>query len=189
MGLAHCAAIASPARRRNGRAGGGGGCLSAALPEKRAGCSLAAPASDHGPQICPLAAFPALAGVVILPAHPVKAVHGRFLARDDGVAPVALRRPIALGRSRRHSAPQARIDRPVDKRRASHPLPQAAFKLASFLRHSSLAQSLVDVAALFQIDRIVAIRVVPKAFDRKAWIERQTAFRFEARLCNTTELA
>jgi hypothetical protein len=26
-----------------------------------------------------------------------------------------------------HSAPQARIDRPVNKRRASHPLPQAAF--------------------------------------------------------------
>jgi hypothetical protein len=29
---------------------------------------------------------------------------------------------------------KTRIDRPVDKRRASHPLPQAAFKLASSLR-------------------------------------------------------
>ena len=36
---------------------------------------------------------------------------------------------------------QARIDRPVDKRRASHPIQQAAFKLASFLRQSRLAQS------------------------------------------------
>jgi hypothetical protein len=34
----------------------------------------------------------------------------------------ALLRRIALGRCRQHSAPQARIDRPVDKRRASHPL-------------------------------------------------------------------
>ena len=37
----------------------------------------------------------------------------------------ALRRRIALGRCRPHSAPQARIDRPVDKRRASHPVPKA----------------------------------------------------------------
>jgi hypothetical protein len=41
-----------------------------------------------------------------------------------------------------HNAPQARIDRPVDKRRASHPLPQAAFKLTSFLRHPGFAQAL-----------------------------------------------
>ena len=34
---------------------------------------------------------------------------------------------------------KARIDRPVDKLRASHQLPQAAFKLASFLRQSRLA--------------------------------------------------
>jgi hypothetical protein len=38
-------------------------------------------------------------------------------------------------------APQARIDRPVDKQRASHPLPQAAFKLASLLRQPRLAQA------------------------------------------------
>ena len=36
---------------------------------------------------------------------------------------------------------QARIDRPVDKRRASQPLPEAAFKLASFFRQPRLAQS------------------------------------------------
>jgi hypothetical protein len=41
----------------------------------------------------------------------------------------------------RLSACQARIDLPVDKRRASHPLPQAAFKLASFLRQPRLAQA------------------------------------------------
>jgi hypothetical protein len=45
---------------------------------------------------------------------------------------------IAGARSPLHSAAQARIDRPLNKRRASHPLPQAAFKLASFLRHARL---------------------------------------------------
>jgi hypothetical protein len=39
--------------------------------------------------------------------------------------PVALSSRIALGRCRQHTAPQARIDRPVDKRRASHPLPRS----------------------------------------------------------------
>ena len=39
--------------------------------------------------------------------------------------------------------PQARIDRSVDKRRALRPLPQAAFKLASFFREPRLAQALV----------------------------------------------
>jgi hypothetical protein len=48
-------------------------------------------------------------------------------AVEDGVTPAALRRRIALGRCRQHSAPQARIDRPVDKLRASHPLPLPRF--------------------------------------------------------------
>src|SRR6202041_2707429 len=59
----------------------------------------------------------ALAG----PAHAPQTV-------EDCVALVALRRRIALGHCRQHSAPQARIDRPVDKRRrASHPLPLPPF--------------------------------------------------------------
>jgi hypothetical protein len=39
------------------------------------------------------------------------------------------RHETASARRGPHSASQARIDRPVDKRRASHPLPQAAFSL------------------------------------------------------------
>jgi hypothetical protein len=42
---------------------------------------------------------------------------------------------------------KARIDRPVDKRRASHPLPQAAFKLASLLRHFSAAHAFIGALA------------------------------------------
>jgi hypothetical protein len=51
---------------------------------------------------------------------------------------------------------QARIDRPVDKRRASHPLPQAAFKVASFLRQPRLAHAFTNRLKLDQIRRVVA---------------------------------
>ena len=55
-------------------------------------------------------------------------------------------------------ASQARIDRPVDKQRASHPLPQAAFKLASSLRHPGLAHVFNDPLASLQENWIVALR-------------------------------
>ena len=41
----------------------------------------------------------------------------------------------------------SRMDRPVDKRRASHPLPQGAFKLASILRHFSAAHAFIGALA------------------------------------------
>ena len=88
-----------------------------------------------------------LAAAVAEPAHGPQTV-------EDGVAPVTLRRRIARGRCAQHSAPQARIDRPVDKRRASHPLPQAAFKLASLLRHPGLAQAFVLPFESFEGARI-----------------------------------
>ena len=68
---------------------------------------------------------------------------------------------------------QARIDRPVDKRRAPRPLLQAAFKLASFLRHSGLAHAFVNVLALLEEDRIVARAAVPEAPDREGRIEQE----------------
>jgi len=54
--------------------------------------------------------------------------------------------------------PQARIDRPVDKRRASHPLPQAAFKSASLLRQPRLAQAL-DLPIVGVENARIAVRV------------------------------
>jgi hypothetical protein len=74
-----------------------------------------------------------------------------FGANDEKGTFAAVIERIAVDRA---SAPQARIDRPVDKRRASHPLPQAAFKLASFLRQSRLAQALVQPVPIFDIARI-----------------------------------
>jgi hypothetical protein len=71
-------------------------------------------------------------------------------------------RPCRIGLLRErvglHSAPQARIDRPVDKLGASHPLPQAAFKLASLLRQARLAQAVDNGLKLGEIRRIVAHR-------------------------------
>ena len=57
---------------------------------------------------------------------------------------LALRRRIALGRCRQHSTPQARIDRPVDKRRASHPLPLPRFLPKVRARCASHAARVVD---------------------------------------------
>ena len=65
---------------------------------------------------------------------PSRWLRGHLLRRSrTGVAPVALRRRIALGRCRQHSAPHARIDRPVDKLRASHPAPASAPSQPDFL--------------------------------------------------------
>jgi hypothetical protein len=71
-------------RARNARAGGGAGVRRVLLRTRRGHGLLLGrldgPPSDHEPQIRPLAAFPALAGVILL-ADFAKAVHGRFLAR------------------------------------------------------------------------------------------------------------
>src|SRR5271165_7536869 len=88
------------------------------------------------------------------------------------------------------SSPQARIDRPVDKRRASHPLPQAAFKLASFLRHSCLAQALKNALILGQIRWVVAPcrRGGAGAGDAVGWVDRKAGRDRGTRLVNSTEL-
>ena len=60
-----------------------------------------------------------------------------------------------------------RIDRPAYKRRASHPLPQAAFKLASFLRHPGFAQAFIHALAASEIDGIVAQCASAKTAERE----------------------
>ncbi len=90
----------------------------------------------------------------------------------------------------RDSAPQARIDRPVDKRRASHPLPQAAFKLASFLRQPRLAHAFENGLKLGQIRRIVAHRRPggAGAGDGEGRVERETGLDGGTRLVKSTKL-
>ena len=51
--------------------------------------------------------------------------------------------------------PSSADNRPVDKRRASHPLPQVAFRLASSLRHPGLAEALDDARVSRIVGRIV----------------------------------
>ncbi len=85
---------------------------------------------------------------------------------------------------------QARIDRPVDKRRASHPLPQAAFKLASFLRQPRLAQAVENGLELGQIGRVVAPRRPggAGAGDGEGRVERETGLDGGMRLVKSTKL-
>ena len=80
------------------------------------------------------------------------AVLVRKLSRAVATTPASARIARALCL---HNVSQARIDRPVDKRRASHPLPQAAFKLASFLRQSRLP------IALKQFGKVRRVRDEP----------------------------
>ena len=72
-------------------------------------------------------------------------------------------------------SPQARIDQPVDKRRASHPLPQAAFKLASFLRQPRLPHAFENRLKLGQKPLIFAPRRPsgPGAGDGEGRVERE----------------
>ena len=88
------------------------------------------------------------------------------------------------------SAPQARIDWPVDKRQASHPFPQAAFKLASFLRQSRLAHAFENRLKLGQKRRVVAPRgqVGPKAGDGEGRVEREAGIDCRMRLVKPTKL-
>jgi hypothetical protein len=88
----------------------------------------------------------------------------------------------------RINIPQARIDRPVDKRRASHPLPQAAFKLASFLGDSGLAQAFENGLELRQIGRVVTHRRPEGAGDGEGRIERETGLDCGRRLVKATKL-
>jgi hypothetical protein len=103
------------------------------------------------------------------------------------VAPVALRRRVAVGRCRQHSVRQARMDRPVDKRRASHPLTQTAFKLASFLRHPCLAHALVNPLAAREIDRMVAERRGSEPRDGESGVKFQSRPRGFARFFKTPD--
>ena len=102
-------------------------------PRLSATCSAANWARPKGPEPAPR-----LGGTLAEPAARHAARVGFRAQGHNAIARPALRA---------HPDPcivcaQARIDRPVDKRRASHPLPQAAFKLASFLRQPRLAQAL-----------------------------------------------
>ena len=85
---------------------------------------------------------------------------------------------------------QARIDRPVDKRRASHPLAQAAFKTASLLRQPLLAQAVENGLKLGEIRRIVAPRrpLGAGAGDGEGRIERETSIDRGTRLVQATKL-
>src|SRR5258708_1293798 len=66
-----------------------------------------------------------------------------------GAISAELRAPSSL-----QNTSQTRIARPVDKRRASHPLPLAAFKRASFLRQPRLAHAFDQPVPVFDIARI-----------------------------------
>ena len=82
----------------------------------------------------------------------------------------------------------ARIDRRVDKRRASYPLPQAAFKLASFLRHPGLAHVFDDPLASLHEKRIVALRARSIAPDGEAGIEGKSGLDFGSRFIEPPKL-
>jgi hypothetical protein len=66
--------------------------------------------------------------------------------------------------------PLKRGDRRVDKRRVSHPLPQAAFKLASPLRNPGLAHALVKPLALSEKGCTIALHGGPEAGNGEARI-------------------
>src|SRR5580704_1429195 len=85
---------------------------------------------------------------------------------------------------------KARIDRPVDKRRASHPLWQTAFKLASFLRQPRLADAFEYRLKLGQIRRIVAHRRKggAGAGDGEGRVEREAGLDCGMRLVQSTKL-
>ena len=85
---------------------------------------------------------------------------------------------------------QARIDRPVDKRRASHPLPQAAFKLASFLRQPGLAEAFENGLELRHMRGVVAHRRPggAGAGDGEGRVEREAGLDCGMRLVKATKL-
>jgi hypothetical protein len=105
------------------------------------GCSPRRPCLRSRAPDLPAGALSGLGWRFILPADPEKGVHGPLSPSRVGLLRSLRVDPIYARALPLHNTPQARIDRPVDKRRASHPLPQAAFKLASFLRQPRLAQA------------------------------------------------
>jgi hypothetical protein len=63
---------------------------------------------------------------------------------------------------------QARIDRPADKRRASHPLLKAAFRVASLLWQPRLAQALDDALSWDKKHNVVALDGLEGIVDQRS---------------------